>query len=305
MSFLSHAQLGNHNAGEGGRQLSDLKMHGSRPYISGQAFRHAARDALRGSTEDGVDCSPQDSCGNIDECKVCDLFGYFNTDLDEHSKRVSPLRVSKLLGQKDSPVTTDMLLQYAVEEEDGSRDNKIAYRELTENVYRGSWMVDVDAIGRREIEQFDGDEDAGARYTRKFEDYLSDDERDERIEELVRALQNACLLAGQARHMADFQPDIAVAATSDTYQQRVANALHFDDEETLSTDAFESVLRDLTSYGDVWVGVNHNPDVVRNWDAIVGTAEDVDDAEVYNGVTPCYDRLIEAAQSGTGGVIGD
>ena len=67
---LTHVDLGNHNAGEGGSQLSNLKRVGNRPYISGQAYRHAIKDALRARTSEGVDCTPQYACGEVSTCKL-------------------------------------------------------------------------------------------------------------------------------------------------------------------------------------------------------------------------------------------
>lgn len=302
MSYLTHAQLGNHNAGEGSKQLSDLKMYGNRPYISGQAYRHAIRTAVQDAADEGVECTPQDACGELESCVLCDLFGYMNTDLKEPTpnKRVSPLRVTPLVGQYDADVTTDMILQYAPggsrkkdddEDSDGT-ENKIGYRELTDNVYKGAWMLDCDSVGQREREDLDDDEEPGHRYERELETVVED--RTDRIRNLLAGLQNASGLAGQARHMADFMPDAVVATASDTYSQRVTNALHVEDGE-LNIAAFESVLDDLThNGGDVWVAGTHNPTVMNNWEEFFDAAESHDGVEVCDSVSACYDKL-EAA----------
>jgi CRISPR-associated protein Cas7/Cst2/DevR subtype I-B len=304
MAYLTHAQLGNHNAGEGSSQLSDLKMYGNRPYISGQAYRHAIREALQELADDErVNCTPQDACGELTECLLCDLFGYMNTDLEEPTpaKRVSPLRVTPLVGQYDAEVTTDMILQYApggsrkkdddAESSDTSDgpDNKIGYRELTENVYKGAWMVDCESIGQRERDGFNGDEDPGHRYERDFETVAEDTDARGRV--LIDALQNASGLAGQARHMADFMPDVVVGTATDTYSQRVTNALHLEDG-ALNIPAFESVLADLThDGGSVWVAGTHNPTVMDNWDAFFDAAADAEGVEVCDSVSACYDEI--------------
>lgn len=303
MSYLTHAQLGNHNAGEGSKQLADLKMYDNRPYISGQAYRHAIRTAVQNIVDNGVDCTPQDACGDIEHCLLCDLFGYMNTNLDEPTptKRHSPIRVTPFVGQYDAEVTTDMILQYAPggsrkkSEEDKDKetsnrpDNKIGYRELTDNVYKGAWMLDCDSVGQRERETFDGDASAGHRYERKLETVVAD--RTERMRALIKGLQNATGLAGQARHMADFMPDAVVATANETYSQRVTNALHLEDG-SLNIPAFDSVLADLThNGGQVWVGGTHNPTVMDNWDEFFTTAEDHAGVTVCASVSDCYDEL--------------
>lgn len=302
---LTHVDLGNHNAGEGGSQLSDLKRIGNRPYISGQAFRHAVKDALRAETHEGVDCTPQYACGDISTCKMCDLFGYMNTELnpsngDPLPKRTSPLRVTPLVGQYDASTTTDMILQYAVggdvkksdedEVDDERLENRIGYREMTENVFKGAWAIDVDAIGRREVEDIDTSANHGNRYSRELEDEISEEKRADRVEELLTALLNTTQLAGQARHMADFMPDLVVSATLPVYNQRILNALHVDPEtRELNANALKSVLADLDNQGaTVWMAGTYNPNVISNWDEVMDIGSTMDHITVADSVTDCY-----------------
>jgi CRISPR-associated protein Cas7/Cst2/DevR subtype I-B len=305
---LTHIDLGNHNAGEGGSQLSDLKRIGNRPYISGQAFRHAVKDALRAETSEGVDCTPQYACGEISECKMCDLFGYMNTDLDPNDgdplpKRTSPLRVTPLVGQYDASTTTDMILQYAVggdvkkteegETNDEMLENRIGYREMTENVFKGAWAIDVDAIGRREVEDIDTSQDHGERYSRDLENEISDSDRVERIGELLTALMNTTQLAGQARHMADFMPDLVISAALPVYNQRILNSLHVDPESReLNVEALRSVLADLKNQdANVWMAGTHNPNVISNWDEVMDVGSTMDHVSVVDSVTDCYEVM--------------
>lgn len=305
---LTHVDLGNHNAGEGGSQLSDLKRIGNRPYISGQAYRHAIKDALRAETSEGVDCTPQYACGRISECKMCDLFGYMNTDLqpgdgDPLPKRTSPLRVTPLVGQYDASTTTDMILQYAVggdvkkddngDDNDEQLENRIGYREMTENVFKGGWALDVDAVGRREIEDIDTSKDHGHRYSRELRDKLDHEQRMDRVDELLTALLNTTQLAGQARHMADFMPDLVVGTAQETYNQRILNALHVDTESrAVETQALKSVLTDLANQrADIWMAGTHNPNVISNWDEVLEVGHEVEAVTVKDSVTECYDAM--------------
>lgn len=295
---LTHVDLGNHNAGEGGSQLSELKTVGNRPYISGQAYRHAIKDALREVTAEGVDCLPAHACGEIATCKMCDLFGYMNTeeldgDDDPPQKRVSPLRVSPLVGQYEQPVTTDMILQYDVEDEEGDLSHKIGYREMTENVFRGALALDVPGVGQREEESLSNDDDT-ARYERTLTDEVSDSERADRVTELLEAIANTTQLAGQARHMADFMPDFMVATTLPVYNQRVSNAIRVDaDAGEVDTDTLQSVLKDLAHYegSNVWVAGTHNPAVMNNWDEVMDAAEEIDGVSTVDSIMECFETV--------------
>lgn len=305
---LTHVDLGNHNAGEGGSQLSNLKRVGNRPYISGQAYRHAIKDALQAETSEGVDCTPQYACGDISSCKLCDLFGYMNTELnpgsgDPYPKRTSPLRVTPLVGQYDTSTTTDMILQYAVggdvkkgDDENGDDEeleNRIGYREMTENVFKGGWALDVAAVGRREVEDIDTSKDHGHRYTRELENNIDDEKRVTRVQELLTALLNASQLAGQARHMADFMPDLVIAAATPVYNQRILNALHIDDaNQELNVDALKSVLADLKNQkATVWMAGTHNPNVISNWDEVMDIGSSMERVTVAESVTECYGAM--------------
>lgn len=291
LTFLTHVSLGNHNAGEGGRQLSNLKEYDGRPYISGQSVRHSIRDALMSITEEGVDCHPADSCGDIEECKICDIFGYMNTEretetLNEHPKRYSPLKVSPLIAKYRSDVATDMLLQFDAEGD----DNNIAYREMTENVYHGGIMIDASQIGRREVEEYDSDAEEKP-YERNLEDVIGEAKRTERIDQLVESVLRMTKFAGQARHMADFMPDLVLAVKQDKYDQRIQNALHIEDGE-LSIDNLDSILGDFKNRdAEMFFAGTHNPNVIDNWEKVDDLISEYSNVENLETVEEAFDKI--------------
>jgi CRISPR-associated protein Cas7/Cst2/DevR subtype I-B len=306
MAYLSHGKLGNHNAGEGGSQLSDLKMHDNKPYISGQALRHAVKDALKMQTSDGVECTSTDACGDLGNCKLCDIFGYMNTDLDPREEdgheptRHSPLHMTPSVGVYQRPVTTDIILQFgvggSVKKEEGSdadHGNDIAYRELVENVYHGAWAIDETMIGRRESEEMYSDRKTGHRYEREVVDFINENERKTRANELINALRDHSQLAGQARHMADFMPDLCVAAELGSYNQRIANALQVDEEsEELNVKLLKSVCADIVELGGtVYIAGNYNNEIIKNWDELFDAIEKMNGVEKLDYVTKCYEEL--------------
>jgi len=287
ITHLTYGALGNHNAGEGGGNVSTLKRYNGRPYISGQSYRQAIRSSLRANVTEGIRCVPKHACGEIVECKMCDLFGYMRPDSDlDYPKRMSPLSVTPLLGVYDTDVVADLILQY--DEADVS-NNKLAHREMAENVYHGSVSIDIDAIGRRENHEEVDEEDAVA-YSRKFYEY-EDVDRVERACETLTAIQHATKFAGQSRHMGDFMPDLLVVAAQDRYTHRLANAIHVDPSTgELDERAFEATLHDVTQMGGrVWIAGSYNPVVIDNWGAVEAIAESVDGVSmVEKGVAACF-----------------
>jgi CRISPR-associated protein Cas7/Cst2/DevR subtype I-B len=234
---------------------------------------------------------------------MCDLFGYMNPeelgDKDEiPTKRYSPLRVTPLLGQYSQPVTTDMILRYDVEDEEGDLDHNIGYREMTENVFRGAFALDVPAIGRRETEELVNGDDHD-RYKRTYSDEIEDTKRAQRVSELLTAIQNTSQLAGQARHMADFMPDFVVAAAMPTYNQRVSNSIRVDSNNgEVNADTLRSVLTDLINLdATVWVAGTHNPAVMNNWEEVFDVATSMDDVSVEDSVSDVFREATEEITS--------
>ena len=125
----------------------------------------------------------------------------------------------------------------------------------------------------------------------------NDDERGKRLKELIDSIQNTTQLAGQARHMADFMPDLLVASAQPVYNQRIMNAIHLDgDTGEVNEELLESVLRDLVNMdADVWIAGTHNPSVITNWEGVMETAGQIDGVEVVDSVTECYGKLKEQA----------
>lgn len=304
LSYLTDGKLGNHNAGEGGSQTATLKRYGNKPYISGQALRHAVRDQIKALESEKINCTPEDACGDIENCIMCDLLGYMNTDLDPNENfpttRQSPLRMTPAIGVYDNPITTDMIVQFGVggsvkkeEGSDASHGNSIAYRELIENVYSGSWTLDSYMVGRRESESMYQDNEVGNKYERTVDDKITESERHERIDLIIDALQHYNQLAGQSRHMSDFMPDFVICTKQPTYNQRISNALHVNPEtKELNTKVLKSVCKDIINQGgEIYASGTYNPNVINNWSDAMETLESIDGVTVLDTVSECYDEL--------------
>jgi CRISPR/Cas system-associated protein Cas7 (RAMP superfamily) len=190
-----------------------------------------------------------------------------------------------------------MILQYDEAEE---ADNRIGYREMTENIFRGGIMIDVPAVGQRENTAVDDDLENTEVFERSFDDEVDNDERHQRVSELIEAVRNTSQLAGQARHMADFMPDFIVATAQEQYNQRIMNAIRTDDDGVVNVDALNSVLTDLShDDADIYVAGTHNPEVMSNWDAVMDTCESHDAVTVKESVSDCFSGLQSQVTEGT------
>ena len=152
--WLSKTDLSNLNAGEGGGgNVTELKTYdnGRKPYASGQSVRHALREAIHRNNPDAFLCVPETPCTKVEECWLCDLFGFLNPKSGEgFDRRWSPIKATPALGQIASDVITDLLIRMSDKEKEGKQtsDQRIAYVQIMANVYRIGLSLDVANIGK-------------------------------------------------------------------------------------------------------------------------------------------------------------
>lgn len=268
ITWLSKVDLSNINSGEGGGgNVVELKTYrsGKRPYASGQSVRHALREALERGNPGCFRSTPEAASGDIKEDWLCDLFGYLNPRKGEGSdRRWSPVKCTPALGQIDSEIVTDLLLRMSdLEKDEGKaiKDQRLAYVQLTENIFRTGMSIDVFAVGRRLIVEGDKREKKITR--RDFLDEIGDEERKKRVKAVIKALAQMGDFAKQARNAVSFTPDLFFAAVSPVYTQRGLRTLEMDPDGNLDLPVLETVARDLKELGaSLFMG--HTPGVVRN-----------------------------------------
>lgn len=171
------------------------------PYVSSQAIRRALRDQLATmghSLSEGVaakeakgaattQCNPTDY---LDD----DLFGYMDATKSETRKRTSSVRVSPLVAQDSYQGDLDFGTNYMSAKAGGNPN--IFETEIHGGLYRGTILIELDRIGSG-----DG-----------FKDDIEAQEKAERVEALLDALQNLWSSGRQSRFLADLSPKFVAAA---------------------------------------------------------------------------------------------
>ncbi len=268
ITWLSKVDLSNINSGEGGGgNVVELKTYrsGKRPYASGQSVRHALREALERGNPGCIKSTPEAPSGDIKEDWLCDLFGYLNPRKGEGSdRRWSPIKCTPALGQVDSEIVTDLLLRMSDLEKDekkATKDQRLAYVQLTENIFRTGMSIDVFSVGRRLI--VEGDKSSKKITKRDFLDEIGDEERKKRVQAVIKALAQMGDFAKQARNAVSFAPDLFFAAVSPVYTQRGLRTLEIDPEGNLDLPVLETVAKDLKELGAT-LFMGHTPGVIRN-----------------------------------------
>lgn len=277
MVWLSKTDLSNLNAGEGGGgNVTELKTYdnGRKPYASGQSVRHALREALERNNPGIFLCTPESPCGDVENCWLCDLFGYLNPKLDEgFDRRWSPIKATPALGQIANDIVTDLLIRMSDREKsDGkqTRDQRMAYVQMMANVYRIGLSLDVANIGKVIQAKYKG---KGKNQAFDGWETVVDIETEQRLKRAVAVLEavgGIADFAKQARNATSLSPDIFIASIHSRYSHRTLRALECNDEGEINTDTLRIILQDLTDDG-ARLFFGFTPHVAKNDDALLET----------------------------------
>ena len=302
MVWLSKTDLSNLNAGEGGGgNVTELKTYdnGRKPYASGQSVRHALREAIRRNNPGVFLCTPESPCGKVENCWLCDLFGYLNPKPGQGSdRRWSPIKATPALGQIASEIVTDLLIRMSnkpksedetelpnnseVDTEElpnddepntATTDQRIAYVQMMANVYRTGLSLDVTNIGMVLCEEYEGKGKEQAFVGWKTDVNIDAKERRNRAIAVLEAIGGIADFAKQARNAASLSPDIFIASTHSRYSHRTLRALECDDDGNVDTDTLRVILQDLQADGAT-LFFGFTPHVIANDDALLETAKE-------------------------------
>lgn len=267
--WLSKTNLSNLNAGEGGGgNVTELKTYdnGRKPYASGQSVRHALREAIHRNHPGVFHCVPETPCTKVDECWLCDLFGFLNPKSGQgFDRRWSPIKATPALGQITSDIVTDLLIRMSdkVKEETQTSDQRIAYVQMIENVYRVGLSLDVANIGKVITPQYEG-KGKNAQFKRWTTTVdIPPEEKAERAAAVLDAIGGIADFAKQARNAASLAPDIFIASTHTRYSHRTLRALELSDDGHADTEALKIILQDLQDDG-AQVFCGFTPGVLQN-----------------------------------------
>jgi CRISPR-associated protein Cst2 len=252
LTWLSKTDLTNLNSGEGGSNFIDVKKYLFQeiefPYVSGQAMRFYLKEAIRRISAGDESCVPNDkgeTCGDIEKCILCDLFGYMSTMKQKGaSVRVSPVKVSPAMGllPLDGNSTIDFLTRRKPQAETEELRGDIVNVELGVNIYKCGISIDLVKVGRRE----EYDDEAKAT---KLVNIVDENERKDRAAKLLNSIGYISDYSKQSRLLTDFTPDVICAAIQDRYSHRLQKLFILKDGElTVDLNRVSEILTDIKPY---------------------------------------------------------
>jgi len=254
--WMARTDLTNLNSGIGGSNLVDVKKYKfggiDYPYVSGQAMRHYWKEAIRRQISISDYCVANDrgeTCGNIENCVLDDLFGFMTTikkgeDTAGGARtRVSPIKMSPAMGllSLQDNLTIDFLTRRKLQEEAGELKGDIVNVELAVNLYKAGFSIDVDKVGGEEKV------DPAKRKSKGIEYEVSGDCRKERLLLALSAFKNISDFSKQARVLTDFTPDIILLSIQNNYNHLIQKALELRSNQDIeiNTQRLDEILGDL------------------------------------------------------------
>lgn len=257
--WLTETDLTNLNAGEGGTNIVDVKKFRKQgieyPYVSGQAMRFYLRESVRRELpQDKFMCTPNDkgeTCGAIDNCWNCDLFGFMTTLKGVGAvTRVSPVKVSPAIGllPLDENSTIDFLTRKKRVEAGEKATGDIVNVELGVNIYKCGISIDIQRIG------FEEEVDQESKILTFVDKLKNGNDRKLRIKSVVAGVKYLADYSKQARLLTDFTPDVLLASMQQRYSHRLQKAFEIDSNKNLNIDRFKSIISDLKNYSQLYFG---------------------------------------------------
>ena len=221
-------------------------------------MRYYFKEAIRRNlSEDEYMCVPNDkgeTCGDIQKCIGCDLFGFMTTIKkgtvipgypNGHPggaiTRISPVKVSPAMGLlpfEDNAVVDFLTRRHGMEE--GKMEGDIVNVEIGLNLYKCGIAIDIKRVGGEEKI------DEKTRSIR-MEYYVDDEIRKKRISKVIETLRYLSDYSKQARLLTDFTPDIILIAFQNIYSHRLQKAFRLDKGE-IDLKRLEAIVKDVREY---------------------------------------------------------
>lgn len=162
----------------------------------------------------------------------------------------------------------------------------LAYKQLTDNIYRTNISLDLAALGIDEVPKIVGEGiDAkmdGVDYKEKYDD----DERLKRATSVLNAISNINDFANQSREMTNASPDIILVSIQGQYNHKLSSALRMDEEGNIDKRTFKDILQDCLAIPNTKIFAGLISGIIDNEPEIKGVLEDLEGANLQICGTP-------------------
>ena len=218
------APMDNHIANGGEKLLGNAgsikKRNDGRVYVSGQMQRHVLFSAIeRLNLEESKNEIPicgslkvkdtyvsnGDGISNSIEIDLrADLGGFMHPSAGSYSgRRTAPLTVTPAVAMKASEITRDLLVRVKMNEEESSRDQALATKEMSDSdVMIMNFFLDITTLSITKIFTYEGE----YHVSTEFAKHVNETERKRRVKLFLESTRSMTDFANQARNAVSGEP---------------------------------------------------------------------------------------------------
>ncbi|WP_148686728.1 type I-B CRISPR-associated protein Cas7/Cst2/DevR [Candidatus Nitrosocosmicus hydrocola] len=195
------------------------KIEGNDPLLTTDQDRLEANDQEMNASQVSSACNPREY---IDD----DLFGYFDTT--KKLARYAPVKTSGMISIFSVGPDIDNLVRFSP----NSQDHALFDKEISTNVFRSSWAIEIDRVGvAKAPNEVMNDVD------------IDKIEKERRIKSLLEAIFNLWLRTQQTNYLTTSHPDMIVAIFRNDRSLMVGNKLAVEEDYRVKIEPLKEILR--------------------------------------------------------------
>jgi len=171
----------------------------------------------------------------------------------------------------------------------------LAYKQLTDNIYRANISIDIGALGVEEIPNIVGEGEDAKMDGINYNKFYDDDERKIRAISVLNAISNISDYANQSREMTNASPDMVLISVQSQYNHKLSSALRMDENGNIDENTFKDVLRDCLTLPDTKIFAGKISGIINNESDINAVLEDLkgDNLEICGTPRQAIDAAIK------------
>lgn len=243
------APMDNHIANGGEKLLGNAgsikKRNDGRVYVSGQMQRHVLFSAierinLEESKNTTLICdtlkvndtyvSNGDGISNAIEIDLrADLGGFMHPSAGSYSgRRTAPLTVTPAVATKASEITRDLLVRVKMNEEESSRDQALATKEMSDSdVMIMNFFLDITTLSISKIFKYNGEYHVSTEFVK----HVNETERKRRVKLFLEATRSMTDFANQARNAVSGEPQKVLIVFDNKLSRKASRYFEASDKE--------------------------------------------------------------------------
>jgi len=236
------APMDNHIANGGEKLLGNAssikRRNDGRVYISGQMQRHVLFSAmerinLTDSQKGNTYVSNGDGISNSIEVDLrADMGGFMHPSAGSYSgRRTAPLTVTPAVAMKASEITRDLLVRIKMNEDEASRDQALATKEMSDSdIMVMNFFLDITTLSISKIFKYNGEYHVSTEFVK----HVNEIERKRRVKLFLESTRSMTDFANQARNAVSGEPQKVLIVFDNKLSRKASR--YFEVAETEKTN---------------------------------------------------------------------